>query len=207
MVKNIIFDLGNVLLNFKPVEYLHTKISNREKVQQIYEEIFTSEEWLMLDRGVITEEEAVNEICNRSTENSELIRSVMHNWYQLLTPINDTIELLKTLKHEGYRLYVLSNFHLLAYEDVTKRYEFFKYFEGGIISYKEKLMKPEKDIYNELIKRYEINPKESIFIDDTKENIESASKLGFKAILFTSSKDLREKLIEYNVNTGHSRRN
>jgi len=59
-MKNIIFDLGNVLLNFKPVEYLHTKILDKEKVQQIYEEIFTSEEWLMLDRGVITEEEAVN---------------------------------------------------------------------------------------------------------------------------------------------------
>lgn len=199
MVKNIIFDLGNVLLNFKPVVYLHTKISNKEKVQQIYEEIFTSEEWLMLDRGVITEEEAVDEICNRSTENSELIRSVMHNWYQLLTPIEDTIEVLKELKDKGYKLYVLSNFHLLAYKDVTKRYKFFTYFDGGIISYKEKLMKPEKDIYDKLIRRYEINPKESIFIDDTQENIESAAKLGFKAILFTNSKDLRRKLIEYNV--------
>lgn len=203
MVKNIIFDLGNVLLNFKPVVYLHTKISNAEKVQQIYEEIFTSEEWLMLDRGVITEEEAVNEICNRSTENSELIRLVMHNWYQLLTPIEDTVEVLKQLKDKGYRLFVLSNFHLLAYEDVTKRYEFFTYFDGGIISYKEKLMKPEKDIYDKLINKYKINPKESIFIDDTKENIESATKLGFKAILFTNSKDLRKKLIEYNVDTGH----
>lgn len=203
MVKNIIFDLGNVLLNFKPEVYLHTKISNKEKAQQIYEEIFTSEEWLMLDRGVITEEEAVNEICSRNTENSELIRSVMNNWYQLLTPIEDTIELLKQLKDKGYRLFVLSNFHLLAYEDVTKRYEFFTYFDGGIISYKEKLMKPEKDIYDKLINKYKINPKESIFIDDTKENIESATKSGFKAILFTNYKDLRKKLIEYNVDTGH----
>ena len=199
MMKNIIFDLGNVLLNFKPVVYLHEQISDEEKVQQIYEEIFTSKEWLMLDRGVITEEEAVNEICNRSTENSELIKLVMYNWYQLLTPIEDTVEILKELKHKGYRLYVLSNFHLLAYEDVTKRYDFFKYFDGGIISYKEKLMKPEKDIYDKLIQRYKINPQESIFIDDTTENIESATKLGFEALLFTNSTDLRKKLIEYNV--------
>ena len=198
-MNNIIFDLGNVLLNFKPLVYLHTKISNKEKVQQIYEEIFTSEEWLMLDRGVITEEEAVNEICNRSTENSELIRLVMHNWYQLLTPIVDTVEVLKELKHKGYRLYVLSNFHLLAYEDVIKRYDYFEFFDGGIISYKEKLMKPEKVIFDKLIKKYRINPQESIFIDDTKENIESARKLGFKAIFFTNSKDLRNKLIGYNV--------
>lgn len=198
-MKNIIFDLGNVLLNFKPVEYLHTKILDKEKVQQIYEEIFTSEEWLMLDRGVITEEEAVNKICNRSVENNELIQSVMHNWYELFTPIEDTVKVLKELKHKGYRLYVLSNFHLLAYEDVTKRYDFFKYFDGGIISYKKKLMKPEKDIYDKLVEKYKISPKESVFIDDTMENIESAAKLGFKAIHFINSKDLRKKLIDYNV--------
>lgn len=199
MIKNIVFDLGNVLLNFKPVVYLHTKISDKIKVQEVYEEIFTSKEWLMLDRGIITEEEAVNEICNRSTENSELIKLVMHNWYQLLTPIEDTVEILKELKHKGYRLYFLSNFHLLAYEDVTKRYEFFKLFDGGILSYKEKLIKPGNDIYNRLTKEYKINPQESIFIDDTLENIESAIKLRFKAILFINSNDLREKLKEYNV--------
>lgn len=199
MVKNIIFDLGNVLLNFKPIVYLHTQISDKAKVQEIYEEIFTSKEWLMLDRGMITEEDAINEICNRSTENTELIKLAMNNWYQLLTPIEGTVEILKKLKHKGYRLYVLSNFHLLAYEDVTKRYEFFKYFDGGIISYKEKLIKPDKDIYDKLIKKYKINPKESIFIDDTIENIESARMLSFKTILYINSKDLREKLIEYDV--------
>ncbi|MBU3183074.1 HAD family hydrolase [Clostridium psychrophilum] len=199
MIKNIVFDLGNVLLNFKPVIYLHTQISDKTKVQEIYEKIFTSKEWLMLDRGMITEKEAINEICNRSAENTELIKLVMHNWYQLLTPIEDTVEVLKKLKHKGYRLYVLSNFHLLAYEDVTKRYEFFKYFDGGIISYKEKLIKPDKDIYDKLIKKYKINPKESIFIDDTIENIESARMLSFKTILYINSKDLRKKLIEYDV--------
>lgn len=199
MIKNIVFDLGNVLLNFKPVIYLHTQISDKTKVQEIYEEIFTSKEWLMLDRGMITEEDAINEICNRSTENTELIKLAMNNWYQLLTPIEGTVEILKKLKHKGYRLYVLSNFHLLAYEDVTKRYEFFKHFDGGIISYKEKLIKPDKDIYDKLIKKYKINPKESIFIDDTIENIESARMLSFKTILYINSKDLRKKLIEYDV--------
>ncbi|MFT5871992.1 MAG: epoxide hydrolase-like predicted phosphatase [Clostridium sp.] len=199
MIKNIVFDLGNVLLSFKPIVYLHTQISDKAKVQEIYEEIFTSKEWIMLDRGMITEEEAVNEICNRSTENSELIKLIMHNWYRILTPIEDTVEVLKELKNKGYRLYVLSNFHLLAYEDVTKRYEFFKCFDGDIISYREKLLKPDKDIYDKLIEKYNIEPKESIFIDDTIENIESAAKLKFEAILFINSIDLRKKLMEYNV--------
>jgi putative hydrolase of the HAD superfamily len=199
VVKNIIFDLGNVLISFNPTMYLHTKISNKEKAQQVYEEVFTSKEWLMLDKGLITEEEAVNEICNRSKENSELIRLVMDNWYQLLTPIEDTVEVLKELKHKGYRLYVLSNFHLLAYENVTKRYDFFGYFDGDIISYKENLLKPEKDIYNKLIKKFNINPKESIFIDDTKENIESAAWLGFETILFINSEDLVKNLNKFQI--------
>lgn len=199
MIKNIIFDLGNVLLNFDPIMYVNTKISDREKAQQVYEVVFTGEEWPMLDRGVITEEEAINRMCGRSTENGELIRSVMYNWYQLLTPIEDNVKVLKKLKHKGYRLYVLSNFHLSAYENVTNRYGFFKYFDGGIISCKEKLLKPEEGIYKRLIKKYNINPEESIFIDDMERNIESAARLGFKTIHYKDSENLIVSLIEYNV--------
>ena len=153
----------------------------------------------MLDRGVITEEEAINIFCNRNIEDSKFIRLVMDNWYQILTPIEGTVEILRALSYKGYKNYVLSNYQLLAYQNVTKRFDFFSCFNGGIISYKEKLLKPEKDIYDKLIKKYNIDPKESIFIDDTKENVESAKLLGFKAILFTDPIDLREKLAEYNV--------
>lgn len=200
-MKNVIFDLGNVLLSFKPMVYLNSKIPDEDKSKQIYEQIFASEEWLMLDRGVITEEEAINKICNRNTEDSELIRLVMDNWYQLLTPIEGTVDILKELSCKGYKNYVLSNFHLLAYEDVTKRFDFFRYFDGGVISYEEKLMKPEKDIYDKLIRKYNIDPKETLFIDDSIENVESAKKLGLEGILFVNSKDLRKTLVEHNFSS------
>jgi putative hydrolase of the HAD superfamily len=199
LIKNIIFDLGNVLINFKPIEYVNSKIHDKEKAKKIYEEIFTGKEWPMLDRGVITEEEAINIICNRNMEDSELIRMVMDNWYQLLTPIEGTVEILKEISNKGYKTYVLSNYQLLAYENVTERYDFFNYFDGDVISYKEKLMKPEKDIYNKLIERYNVDPKESVFIDDTVENVEGAKLLGFGGIHFISPIDLRNKLVELNV--------
>lgn len=199
MIKNIIFDLGNVLLNFKPLEYLSKKIPEKHCAHQIYEEIFKSSEWLMLDRGVITESEAIDRICDRNKVKSQLIRDLMDDWYQMLTPIEGVVEVLKELKRKGYRTYFLSNFHLLAFEDVTRRYDFFKSFDGGIVSYKEKLMKPEKNIYDKLMTTYEINSQESIFIDDTRENIEGAAKLGFETILFTTACELREKLVGYNV--------
>lgn len=191
MINNIIFDLGNVLLDFKPVEYLRTKFDDEEKIQEIFEEIFLSEEWPMLDRGVITEEEAIDRICSRSNGNVELIKFVMCNWYEMFTPIEDTVIALKKLKDKGYKIYYLSNFHMLSFENVTKRYEFFKYFDGGIVSYKEKALKPEEDIYKRLIKRYEIHPEESVFIDDIAANIEGAKKLGFETIHFKSIEDLK----------------
>lgn len=199
MIKNIIFDLGNVLLNFKPLEYLNSKLSNEKKIQEVYKEIFLSEEWLMLDRGIITEEEAIDRIYKRSSDNGELIKMCMDNWYELLMPIEETVDILKEIKEKGYRTFVLSNFHLLAYENVTKRYEFFKYFEGGVISYKENLIKPESEIYKKLIDRYSIIPEESIFIDDSKANVEGAMKLGIEGIVFDNTENLRRKLIEYKV--------
>ncbi|WP_315118174.1 HAD family phosphatase [uncultured Clostridium sp.] len=199
MIKTIIFDLGNVLLNFKPIEYLRSKLSDEIKVQEVYKEIFLSEEWILLDKGDITEEEAVNRICNRSFNNKELIKLCMENWYELLTPIEESVKILEEVKLKGYKTLALSNFHLLAYKNVIERYDFFNYFDGGIISFKEKLLKPENEIYEKLIMTYEINPKETIFIDDTKSNIESAKKLGFKTILFDNSVNLRNELIEYKV--------
>ncbi|MFT8316351.1 MAG: HAD family phosphatase [Clostridium sp.] len=191
MINNIIFDLGNVLLDFKPVEYLRTKFDDEEKIQEIFEEIFLSEEWPMLDRGVITEEEAIDRICSRSNGNVELIKFVMCNWYEMFTPIEDTVIALKKLKDKGYKIYYLSNFHMLSFESVTKRYEFFKYFDGGVVSYEEKALKPEEDIYKRLVERYEIHPEESIFIDDIAVNIEGAKKLGFETIHFNSIEDLK----------------
>lgn len=196
MIKNIVFDIGKVLLNFEPTEYLSNKVPEY-CIQDINEAIFKSPEWLMLDRGVITEREAIERICERNKEISELIKRVMDDWYQMLTPIEEVVEILKELKGKGYKIYYLSNFHQLAFEEVTGRYDFFKCFTGGVVSYKVGLLKPEEGIFEKLIKTYAIKPHEAIFIDDTRENIESASKLGFTAIHFTAGEDLRERLSEF----------
>jgi FMN phosphatase YigB (HAD superfamily) len=197
--KNIIFDLGNVLLDFKPEEYLKTKIVEVDKVSEVHKELFQSEEWVMLDRGTLTEEEAKSIIIKNSNKNGHLINLAFENWYELLTPIEESVKVLRELKDAEYKVYFLSNFHLLAFEYVTKRYDFFNLFDGGIVSYKEKLIKPEDGIYKRIIEEYQIKPEESIFIDDSHGNIEGARKLNFETILFKNSKELREKLKTYNV--------
>lgn len=199
MIKNIIFDLGNVLLDFEPEEYVKSKIE-KGKVDEIYKSIFKSDEWLMLDRGIISEACAAQNIINRNIENKQLVDLVFENWYDILTPIESSVEILKKLKERGYKVFYLSNFHLAAFKIVTEKYEFFKWFEGGVVSYEEKLLKPEKEIYEKIIKRYNLNPEETLFIDDSKANTNAAMEHGLSVITLHNPIDLKEELQELKIN-------
>jgi glucose-1-phosphatase len=189
MIKNIIFDIGNVLLTFEPKVYVKSKV-NGEKADEIYESIFRSEEWLMLDRGTISEEDAKANIINKKTENESYINLVFENWYDILTPIEGSIEVLKKLKENGYSIFYLSNFQLVAFEYVTKKYDFFNLFNGGIVSFNEKLLKPETEIYEKIMDKYKLKPEETVFIDDTIENVKTAIKYGIKGIILGEPKSL-----------------
>lgn len=199
-IKNIIFDLGNVLLNYNPEEYLKTKITEADKISEVHNQVFQSDEWALLDRGTLTEREAITVLCNRNANNSELIKLAFDNWYDLLTPIEASVEILKQLKEQHYNVYFLSNFHLHAFEIVTKKYDFFNIFDGGVVSYEEKMIKPEENIYKRILEKYNLKPEESIFIDDVQANVEGAKKLNINTILFKDSNDLRNNLRNYNVN-------
>lgn len=199
MFKNIIFDIGNVLLEFNPKEYLKSKIEE-SKVEEVHKEIFQSEEWAMLDRGTISEEDAIKVITSRSNGNEERIKLAFENWYDILNPIDKTIEILKNLKKAGYKVYYLSNFHLIAFEHVTSKHDFFNVFDGGVVSYEEKYIKPEVEIYNKIIEKYKLNTNESIFIDDLEENINKAKEVGIETILFKSPEKLLISLTEHGIN-------
>lgn len=199
MYKNIIFDIGNVLLSFNPKEYLRQKIGE-QKLEEIYKAIFESEEWVMLDRGTITEEEAVKNIIQRNNLYATEIELAFTDWYGLLKPIEETVEILKNLKNNNYKVFYLSNFHDLAFKEVNKRNSFFKVFDGGVVSYEEKLIKPEEAIYNLILDKYNLIAAESIFIDDTIANIEGAKKLNIKTLLFETPEKLRQDLKQLNIN-------
>ena len=198
MYKNIIFDLGNVLLSFNPKDYLKSKISE-DRIDNVYKAIFQSEEWIMLDRGTITEKDAINRIIERNNTYRDDINLAFKDWYDILRPIEEAVEILTKLKKNGYNIYYLSNFHELAFKEVTTKNNFFELFDGGVVSYAEKLIKPEEEIYKLILKRYNLNPRETIFIDDTKLNVDGASKLGIKAIFLEDPKKLRENLISLKV--------
>lgn len=199
MIKNIIFDLGNVLLNFKPRHFLLETYQDKDMSTRLYSEIFQSEEWLMLDKGVINQEEVIERLTRRHPNDAEEIETVFQYWTEMLTPIYGTVDILEKLRKNNYGLYILSNFHILAFKKVFKDNRFFQHFDGMIISSKVKMLKPELDIYNQLIKEYRIIPEESIFIDDTVENLNGAEKVGLRTILFNSPDELAWKLRDFKV--------
>lgn len=198
MYKNIIFDLGNVLLSFNPMEYLKSKISE-EKIQEVYKAIFQSEEWIMLDRGTITEKEAINNIIEKNSIYRDDISLAFEDWYAILKPIEETIKVLEDLKSKGYNIYYLSNFHELAFKEVSIKNSFFELFDGGVVSYEEKIIKPEEEIYRLILKRYNLAPNETIFIDDTKVNVEGAEKLGITTVFLKNPSKLRYELRKLNL--------
>ncbi len=194
MIKNIIFDIGNVLLHFKPEKYLEETVRVRDIAQRIHKAVFLSYEWVELDRGSITLEEAVDCICKKNPDISDGVRQCMGNYFNMFTPVIETVEMLEDLKKIGYKLFYLSNFHLKAFNYVFEKYDFFKCFDGGIVSSKVLLLKPQKEIYERLVSEYGLKPGETLFVDDTRENINGAEAIGLQTLHFKNADGLLEAL-------------
>lgn len=199
MIKNIVFDIGNVLLEFNPVEYLRSFGLERKIEDEIFRRIFKSPYWPELDRGTINEEKAIQLMINGARDLETEIRLVMENWIDMLTPKAESIEVLKELKNKGYNIYVLSNFHEKAFKRVSSENDFFTLLDGEVISYKIKLIKPEREIYEYLLNKYKLIPEETLFIDDVKENIDGAESHGISTFLFDNTASLRAYLFEKKI--------
>ena len=200
MIKNIIFDLGNVLLEFQPEKFLHRYSEDEDYIHDFISKVIRSKIWLNLDRGTISIDIAKNEFIKRFPNENEFIRLFFKHWMEMLTPINENVKILQDLKSRDYEIYILSNFIKEAFEFVTKQYEFFSLFDGKIISCKVNAIKPEAEIYHLLLDKYQLNPMECVFIDDIKTFLLYAKKLNMETILYLPDTDLRFELRRLGVN-------
>jgi putative hydrolase of the HAD superfamily len=197
MIRNIVFDLGNVLISFRPAEYLKRNNYPEKTRQRILNDIFLSPEWLMLDDGKISPEEAVDSIARKSSLKREEIALVFNKRTEIMFPIERNARLLPGLKKRGFRLYYLSNFPLDIFDEIKNSYLFFKYFDGGIISSEVKYSKPGIEIYKIFFEKYKLKPEESLFIDDIEANVRSAELIGMKCIHLSCTDSLENRLPEY----------
>ncbi|NSW95250.1 MAG: HAD family phosphatase [Bacteroidales bacterium] len=183
MIRNIVFDLGNVLISFKPSEYLKKKNFPENITNTILADIFQSEEWKLLDNGDITTKEAIESIASKSTLKREEIALIFSFRRDIMFPLDRNVRLLPELKKRGYRLFYLSNFPLDVFEEVKNDYFFFRHFDGGIISSEVRFSKPDIRIYKLLLKQYALIPEECLYIDDVETNVRAAESAGMDGLV------------------------
>lgn len=196
-MKNIVFDLGRVLLDYQPLVWLKKK--NYTHYNELFEIIFQNPLWLKLDEGTMTREEFTEKLINEYPEYKKDIEDIMKEWIELLLPIENNIKLVSLLKEKGYHLYIISNFHLDAYNRFLKKQVWFSLFDGAIISAKEKLIKPDLRIYELLLERYHLNANECLFIDDSLDNIHACKKVGMDGIHLPDNSKLEEELKKHHI--------
>ncbi|MGI6650169.1 MAG: HAD family hydrolase [Limnochordia bacterium] len=194
MIKNVVFDLGRVLINFQPEAYLQRLFPGHTEIGFLRSAIFGSPEWLMLDRGVIDQAEAEIRLINQHPQFKKEIQAAFADWFSMLTPIEENAALLPELKGKGCGLYVISNFHADSFAYINGRYSWFKLFDGMIISCEHQVLKPEPRIYSLLLERWGLLAKECLFIDDVSANVEGARRMGMEAILYESHEQLLKEL-------------
>lgn len=203
MIRNIIFDLGNVIINYNQEQIINNFTKKEEEIKYIYDEIFHAPEWELMDLGNITNDEAI-EVINKRNEfkYQKLTDNFLHEWYKEQEINRDIVEIAKKLKKNGYKLFVLSNMANLTYE-YFKNDEFFSLCTGIIISAHEHLIKPDEKVFRLLLDRYKLNADECLFIDDdpSEQNYKTANKIEIKGrrIIPNQAEDVRKLLLEFNI--------
>ena len=194
MIKNIIFDLGNVLISFRPEEYIAEFGFDADKAETLRKIIF-SPAWNEYDRGVYKDSlELADALAEKHPEFESEIRLLLDRcWVRLNTLKSETQEYMKELKSRGYGIYILSNLNFDAWEFV-KQFEFFTLADGSVYSCLEGKCKPEGAIYRVLLERFGLRAEECLFTDDSPVNIAAAEALGIKGVVFTSLEDAKPKI-------------
>jgi 2-haloacid dehalogenase len=201
-IDTIIFDLGGVLVDWNP-EYVYRKVFNgdEEKVQWFLKTVCTSDWNIMQDEGR-TIEEAVNIKISEFPQYEDWIRLYYKEWHHMFSgAINKNVALFKKLKATNkYKIYALTNWSSEKWDIALALFPFYNEFDGIVVSGKEKTRKPNPEIYNILLNRYNIIPEKAIFIDDNKENIIAANQLKLNGIHYKNSSQLIASLKSYKIN-------
>jgi 2-haloacid dehalogenase len=194
IIKNVVFDIGGVLIDWNP-RHLFRKVFDSEEEMEWFLSNICTYEWNVQQDGGKLFSVATAELSAKYPGYSDKIAMYYGRWEEMLGgEIKGTVEIFNSLKSAGMPIYALSNWSHEAFPVAFERYGFMKEFDGLVVSGYEKLLKPGHAIYRVLMERYGINPEESVYIDDNKPNADAAAELGFRAIHFLSSDQLRDDL-------------
>ncbi|MEM1134413.1 MAG: HAD family phosphatase [Bacteroidota bacterium] len=192
-IKNIIFDLGGVLMDWNP-KYLYSKIfHNEEKMNWFLDHVCTAEWNTQQDAGR-SFEEGTKLLISQYPEYKEAITAYDFRWEETIRgTLPEAVNMLENLvAKKKYRIFALTNWSQEKFPLVRHKYTFFQLFEDILVSGEEKLIKPDPEIYQLALQRFGIKAEESIFIDDSKKNVIAAEQLGFQVIHYLGTDDLKK---------------
>ena len=183
MIKQVIFDLGRVLLEWQPEKLAHElSLEDESFVKEVWH-ITRHPTWLQFDMGQLRSPDLIDIHAEKYPKRT--LQQFMDRVPHILTLIPEGLRLLEAVKEKGLKRYILSNMSHDFYHHLIAVYPFLSEFDGSIYSCHFNLAKPDHSIYHKLLNKYHLTPNESLFVDDIPENIASADSLGIHTVLFT----------------------
>ncbi len=199
MIKNIVFDIGNVLADFRWEGFLEDKGFDRSMVERIGKASVNSSYWHEFDRGIMSFDEIFNGFVSNDPEIEKELHKAFDDFKGIVTKRDYSIPWIESIKAAGYKTFYLSNYPERIYNDCREALDFTDHCNGGILSFMEKKVKPDHDFYRLLTDRYGLIPEECVFMDDLEANVKAATECGFNAFVFTDKKSAEESLKKLGV--------
>lgn len=194
---NIVFDLGGVVFNWQPDAIIASVFDDRDTRKRVRKGVIEHPDWIELDRGTISPEQAITRGAARTGVPIPAIERLLEAVPRFLTPIEATIDLIRKLSTTDNRLFVLSNMHLASIAYLEQNHPIWDMFDGIVISSRIQMVKPELQIYDYLLNRFQLEPAETIFIDDLQANLDAASSVGIQTIRFVDAAECERALARW----------
>jgi len=185
-IRNAIFDFGAVVVRWQPQEIIASFYTDEAVRALIGPAILQHTDWYELDRGTLDEAIAVQRFAQRTGRPVTEISAFMEHVRASLTPVPETLAIMRDLAQRGIALYGLSNMASGTFAYLRERYDLWNAFRGIVISAHVKMLKPEPEIFEHIARAHALIPGETLFIDDHAPNVATARQLGFRTILFES---------------------
>ncbi len=199
MIRNVIFDVGKVLVEWEPVEAMRRLGMDENTARAVADATVNTPDWDESDRGLLSPEELLSRFIGKAPDYEKEIRLFWEHIDTAIYQFDYVKEWMRRLKNNGYRLYILSNYGEWTYHHTQEALSFLADVDGAMFSYQVKQIKPEPEIYQSLLKKFDLKPSECVFLDDREENIRGAKEQGIAGILFTSYEDALVRLKELGI--------
>lgn len=187
MIRNVIFDMGGVLIDYCPARITAPFLPVAADARLVEQELFGREEWQLLDAGGISEEDALARVQARLPQRLRAAcAEVFAHWHEYLPADEHMLPLIRELKARGLRVYLCSN-TALRFHSFSKAIPAMELMDGIITSADERCLKPERKIYERLFAKFSLVPEECFFIDDVPANIEGGRACGMDGFVYGGS--------------------